>query len=146
MSSKLRAARTVSVRKRKTVSASSQGILLRAAVLSFLTGGGCCTALLLLFAWLLSNTAIPLLMVRPFACGAAACGAVVSGFFLARKMSRQYLLCGLGCGIFYAVCQWVAAFISTGSWLQQGSDLMLPAALLMGGVLGGTLAALKGGR
>ena len=52
------------------------------------------------------------------------------------------MLCGLGCGAFYAACQIGAAFLYNGQMLT-GNDLMLPVALLLGGVLGGSAAALR---
>lgn len=121
----------------------AKGIFLHAVVLSFLSGVALCTLMLLLFAFLLASTALPLTLVRPFACTAAAIGAAASGFLLAKKLNRQYLLCGLGCGIFYGICQTIASFVASGSLVRQGSDLMLPVALVLGGVLGATCAALR---
>lgn len=117
--------------------------VLRAVVLAFAGGVGLCLLILALLALLLANTALPLTLVRPFACIASAAGSAFSGFLLARKLARQYLLCGLGTGVFYAFCQVIAVFATSGTFFQQGSDLMLPVALLLGGLLGGTLAALR---
>ena len=139
----VRPPRSGSSRKRANTPHSPQEVFLRAMILSFCAGVCFCGVCFLLFAWVLSHTAIPLMMVPPFACLTAAASAAVSGFVLGRKMSRQYLLCGIGCGIFYAVCQLAAAFLANGNRALQGSGLMLPIALLLGGTLGGALAALK---
>ena len=96
---------------------------------------------LALFAALLANTPLPLTLVRPLACAAASAGAALSGFLLARKLKKQMLLCGLGSGAFWAACQSVAAIAMSGQDLLQGGNLMLPIALLLGGILGGALAA-----
>lgn len=117
--------------------------VLRAVLLAFVGGVGLCLLLLALLALLLANTSLPLTLVRPLACIAAAAGSAFSGFLLARKLARKYLLCGLGAGVFYALCQIIATFTSCGAFLRQGSDLMLPVALLLGGLLGGALAALR---
>lgn len=126
----------------RSVAAVSAGeMITKAALLAF--GGGVifCTALLALFAALLANTPLPLTLVRPLACAAASAGAAFSGFLLARKLKKQMLLCGLGSGAFWAVCQTVATIALNGQDLLQGGNLMLPIALLLGGILGGALAA-----
>lgn len=56
------------------------------------------------------------------------------------------LLCGLGCGAFYAVCLLAATLLANGRLDWQGSNAMLPLALLLGGLLGGALTALRAGR
>lgn len=117
--------------------------ILRAILLAFAGGVGLCLLLLALLALLLADTALPLTLVRPFACTASAAGSAFSGFLLARKLARQYLLCGLGAGVFFALCQIIAAFLSCGVFLWQGSDFMLPIALILGGLSGGALAALR---
>ena len=55
-------------------------------------------------------------------------------------------LCGLGCGAFYAVCLLAATLLANGRLDWQGSNAMLPLALLLGGLLGGALTALRAGR
>lgn len=122
-----------------------QNVWLRTIVASFLGGIGFCLLWLILFALLLSRTAVPLTLVRPFACAAAAMGTAVSGYLLAKGINRQYLLCGLACGFFYAICQLLATFLANGFLLPQSSDLMLSVALLLGGILGASLAALREG-
>lgn len=101
------------------------------------------TMLLAILAWLFAHTALPFSLVRPLACGAAAGGAAVSGWLLAKKVGRQFLLCGLGFGLFYAVCQCLAAAVCNGGIVWQVFHFMLPAALLLGGLFGGALAALR---
>lgn len=113
---------------------------------TFLAGTGLCLALLALFAFLLTHTPLPLHMVQPMACLAAAAGAALSGYFLANKLARQRLLCGLACGGFYAICLLVAAILVHGIPDWTRSDTMLPVALLLGGTLGGALSAMKEGR
>ena len=75
-----------------------------ALLLSFGCGVGVCILLLALAAFLLTHTGLPLSAVRPMACMAAAVGAAVSASVLARRLQKRLLLCGLGCGAFYAVC------------------------------------------
>ena len=84
--------------------------------------------------------------VRPMACMAAAVGAAVSAAVLARRLQKRLLLCGLGCGAFYAVCLLAATLLANGRLDWQGSNAMLPLALLLGGLLGGALTALRAGR
>lgn len=74
---------------------------------------------------------------------AAAIGAAVSGWILARQVRRQFLLCGIACGAFYAVCLFFASLILNGGGHWQQADFMLPLALVLGGTMGGTLAALR---
>ena len=99
-----------------------------------------------LAAFLLTHTGLPLSAVRPMACMAAAVGAAVSAAVLARRLQKRLLLCGLGCGAFYAVCQLAATLLANGRLDWQGSNAMLPLALLLGGLLGGALTALRAGR
>ena len=112
-----------------------------ALLLSFGCGVGVCILLLALAAFLLTHTGLPLSAVRPMACMAAAVGAAVSAAVLARRLQKRLLLCGLGCGAFYAVC-----LLANGRLDWQGSNAMLPLALLLGGLLGGALTALRAGR
>lgn len=112
----------------------------------FAAGVGLCLLLLALAALLLTHTPLPLHLVRPMACLAAAAGAALSGALLASKIGRQRLICGLACGAFYSLCLLAAAVLAHGmpSWTR--SDTMLPLALLLGGTLGGALSAVKEGR
>ena len=113
-----------------------------ALLLSFGCGVGVCILLLALAAFLLTHTGLPLSAVRPMACMAAAVSAAV----LARRLQKRLLLCGLGCGAFYAVCLLAATLLANGRLDWQGSNAMLPLALLLGGLLGGALTALRAGR
>ena len=117
-----------------------------ALLLSFGCGVGVCILLLALAAFLLTHTGLPLSAVRPMACMAAAVGAAVSAAMLARRLRKRLLLCGLGCGAFYAVCLLAATLLANGRLDWQGSNAMLPLALLLGGLLGGALTALRAGR
>ena len=80
-------------------------------LLSFGCGVGVCILLLALAAVLLTHTGLPLSAVRPMACMAAAVGAAVSAAVLARRLQKRLLLCGLGCGAFYAVCLLAATLL-----------------------------------
>lgn len=115
-------------------------------LLSFGCGVGVCILLLALAAVLLTHTGLPLSAVRPMACMAAAVGAAVSAAVLARRLQKRLLLCGLGCGAFYAVCLLAATLLANGRLDWKGSNAMLPLALLLGGLLGGALTALRAGR
>lgn len=105
----------------------------------FAVGAGLCLFMMVLSAFLLTYTPLPLHLVRPMACLAAAAGASLSGYLLAGKVGRQRLLCGLACGAFYSLCLLAAAFLVHGVPAWTRSDTMLPLALLLGGTLGGTL-------
>ena len=107
-----------------------------ALLLSFGCGVGVCILLLALAAFLLTHTGLPLSAVRPMACMAAAVGAAVSAAVLARRLRKRLLLCGLGCGAFYAVCLLAATLLANGRLDWQGSNAMLPLALLLGGRFG----------
>lgn len=118
-----------------------------AALLSaFGCGVGVCILLLALGAFLLTHTNLPLSAVRPMACIAAALGAAVSASVLARRLKEKLLLCGLGCGAFYAACLLAASLAVNGKLDWQGGNAMLPLALLLGGLLGGALTALRANR
>ena len=70
----------------------------------------------------------------------------MSAAVLACRLQKRLLLCGLGCGAFYAVCLLAATLLASGRLDWQGSNAMLPLALLLGGLLGGALTALRAGR
>ena len=103
-----------------------------ALLLSFGCGVGVCILLLALAAFLLTHTGLPL--------------SAVPAAVLARRLQKRLLLCGLGCGAFYAVCLLAATLLANGRLDWQGSNAMLPLALLLGGLLGGALTALRAGR
>lgn len=124
----------------------SQSAPVLALVQVFSAGAGLCLFLLAVSAFLLTHAPLPLHLVRPMACLAAAAGTALSGYLLAGKIGRQRLVCGLVCGSFYALCLLAAALLTHGvpSWTR--SDTMLPLALLLGGTLGGAVSAIKEGR
>lgn len=132
---------TVSPR-RNVGSPGRQAVILRA----FAAGVGLCLLLLAFFAALLAHTALPLTLVRPFACCAAAAGAAVSGVILSAGIGRQLLLCGVGCGLFYAGCQLAASFALYQSGGLEQMSVMLPVVLFFSGTAGGALAALRSSR
>ena len=109
-------------------------------------GVGSCMLLLAACAFLLTHTALPLGLVRPMACMAAAAGAAVSAAVLAHQCREKLLLCGLGCGVFYTVCLLGASLLAGGEVNWQGSNVMLPIALLLGGLLGSAVTALRTNR
>ena len=74
-------------------------------------------------------------------CMAAAAGAAVSAAVLAHQCREKLLLCGLGCGVFYTVCLLGASLLAGGEVNWQGSNVMLPIALLLGGLLGSAVTA-----
>ncbi|WP_455501268.1 TIGR04086 family membrane protein [Gemmiger sp.] len=117
-----------------------------ALLLAFGCGVGACILLMALGAFLLTHTNLPLSAVRPIACLAAALGAALSASVLARRLKEKLLLCGLGCGVFYTACLLAASLLANGGLDLQGSNTMLPAALLMGGLLGGAVSALRANR
>lgn len=146
MFNKSKTSRPVRPSGRRTVKGKPSGPaeqMLRAAVRAFGCGVGVSLLLLALFAVLLANTPMPLSMVRPMACAAVAVGAALSGAVLAGRVGCKLLLCGLGCGVFYAVCQLVAAFAVHGAVFAQNGGVMLAVVLLMSGTLGGALAAVR---
>lgn len=113
---------------------------------AFGCGVGSCMLLLAVCAFLLAHTALPLGLVRPMACMAAAAGAAVSAAVLAHQCGEKLLLCGLGCGVFYTVCLLGASLLAGGEVNWQGSNVMLPIALLLGGLLGSAVTALRTNR
>ena len=116
-----------------------------ALLLAFGCGVGACILLLALAALLLAHTGLPLTAVRPMACLAAAIGAAVSARVLAGRLKQKLLLCGLGCGAFYTICLLAATLLANGEIDWRG-NAMLSLALLLGGLLGGAVSALREGR
>lgn len=116
-----------------------------ALLLAFGCGVGACILLLALAALLLTHTGLPLTAVRPMACLAAAISAAVSARVLAGRLKQKLLLCGLGCGAFYTICLLAATLLANGEIDWRG-NAMLSLALLLGGVLGGAVSALREGR
>lgn len=113
-------------------------------VVSLGAGIGTAAMLLCLFAVLLWKFPVPLTFVQPLSCAAAGAGAMVSGFVLAQSTGRQRLLCGFGCGMFYGACLLAASALCGGEIVSDASGAMVPAALVLGGLLGGALSAVRG--
>ena len=111
--------------------------------LSLGAGLGSAALLLCLFALLLTRLPIPLTAVQPMACFAVGMGSAVSGFALAKGSGRQHLLCGLACGAFYAACLLVASTAAGGRALPDTAGATLHAALILGGLLGGAVSAVR---
>lgn len=135
-----------SIAKRRTAGPTRHNAPLRAVLLAFAGGLAVAAALLALFAALLTAAPIPLSAARPMACLGLAAGAAVSGWLLANGIGRAMLLCGLGSGVFYAACDLLAGVLLQGSLTPQQGNAPLLAALLLGGLLGGSLAAVRGKR
>lgn len=110
---------------------------------SFLLGVGVCMALLCAIAWLFERTTLPLTLVRPAACLAAAIGVYISSMDLARACTSYKLLIGLACGGFYCLCLFMAALIAGGFPIPDSGNLSLAAAVLLSGTAGGATAALR---
>ena len=85
---------------------------------------------------------LPAAAVRPAACLIAGVGAAVSGAVLAVGIGRQRLLCGLGCGVFYAACLAAASAVS-GELALTDANLALLCVLVFSGMFGGVLTALR---
>lgn len=116
---------------------------LPAMLLAFGCGTGTTVLLLAVLAFVLERFSLPLAAVPPMAVAAAWAGAAVSGWVLGSKIGRLRLACGLGCGAFYCLCLLLAGFVMCGTVELQGANLAVPVALLLGGLAGGTLSALR---
>lgn len=114
-----------------------------ALILSFVGGVGAGTAFLAVSAMLLTKALLPLSLVEPLACAACGLGAGISGLVLAALLGHQRLLCGLGCGAFYALCLVLATVLQGGTIQWNGGSLSIAAILLFGGMFGGALTALR---
>lgn len=114
-----------------------------AMLISFGCGTGAAILLLAVFALVFERMALPASLARPFAAAAVAVGAAVSGAVLAGALARQRLLCGLGCGVFYAGCLVLATLIRFKTIVPDNGNGTLLAALLLGGGLGGALTAFR---
>lgn len=135
--------RSIHPNNRKSNSRNPGNPLLGAAVFSFLCGTAVLLLALCTFAFLLAHTPVPLTLVRPFACIAAALGVALSGVIFAQKIGRRFLLCGIVCGLFYAACQLFAAYLLQGVSFVQNGSIMLSIVVLMSGLFGGAFAAAK---
>ena len=114
-----------------------------ALLLAFGCGTGAALVLLAVFAFVLERFGLPLDAVPPMAIAAAWVGAAVSGWVLGTKIGHLRLVCGAGCGVFYCLCLAAAGFCQSGTVSLQGANLAVPVALLLGGIAGGTLSALR---
>ena len=63
-----------------------------------------------------------------------------------RKTTAAVLLAAFGCGVFYTACLLGASLLAGGEVNWQGSNAMLPIALLLGGLLGSAVTALRTNR
>lgn len=133
-----RAARTA----RKAAAGPARG-LAPAILLAFGCGAGAAILLLAAFAFLLERFCLPLSAVQPMAVAAVWVGSAVSGWVLGSRLGRLRLVCGAACGVFYCLCLAAAGFVMAGTVELQGSNLAVPIALLLGGLAGGTLSALR---
>lgn len=135
--------RSIHPQNRKQSSRSPAEQLFGAAVFSFLCGAAVILLALCVFSFLLAHAPIPLTLVRPFACAAAALGGALSGLLFAKKMGQRFLLCGLVCGLFYAACQLLSAYLLQGTAFLQNGSIMLSLVILMSGLFGGAFAATR---
>lgn len=111
-------------------------------VRAFLGGFGATLILLMIGAAAFARFPIPGDLVRPVACTIAGVGAAFSGMLLAKGIGRQRLLCGLASGVFYSLCIAGASALKGGFAFEQRA-IALICMLLLTGMLGGTLTALR---
>lgn len=111
-------------------------------VRAFLGGFAATLILLMIGAAAFARFPIPGELVRPVACTIAGVGAAVSGMLLAKGIGRQRLLCGLASGVFYSLCIAGASALKGGFAFEQRA-IALICMLLLTGMLGGTLTALR---
>lgn len=117
--------------------------LVPAMLLSFGCGSGAAMLLLAAFAFALERFSLPLAAVQPMAVAAVWVGAAVSGWVLGSRLGRLRLLCGVACGVFYCLCLAAAGLVLAGTVDYRTVNLAVPIALLLGGLAGGTLSALR---
>ena len=135
--------RNIRVRNRNQSFRHPADRLLGAAVFSFLGGIAVILLAMCIFSLLLAHAPVPLTLVRPFACAAAALGVAFSGSLFAKKVGQRFLLCGLVCGLFYAICQLLAAYLLQGNAFLQNGSFLLSVVVLMSGLFGGAFAAAR---
>ena len=111
-------------------------------VRAFLGGFAATLILLMIGAAAFARFPIPGDLVRPVACTIAGVGAAFSGMLLAKGIGRQRLLCGLASGVFYSLCIAGASALKGGFAFEQRA-IALICMLLLTGMLGGTLTALR---
>lgn len=129
--------------KPKTMRQSRKIHPIAAIVLSFVGGTGSGAAVMAVMAMVLARSLVPLSLVEPMACAACGIGACVSGLILASFAGRQRLLCGLACGGFYSLCLAISTLLQGNNIRLDGSTASIAAVLLLGGMFGGTLTALR---
>ena len=111
-------------------------------VRAFLGGFAATLILLMIGAAAFARLPIPGDLVRPVACTIAGVGAALSGMLLAKGIGRQRLLCGLASGVFYSLCIAGASALK-GEFAFEQRAIALVCMLLLTGMLGGTLTALR---
>lgn len=111
-------------------------------VRAFLGGFAATLILLMIGAAAFARFPIPGDMVRPVACAIAGVGAAFSGMLMAKGIGRQRLLCGLASGAFYSLCIAGASALK-GEFAFEQRAIALVCMLLLTGMLGGTLTALR---
>lgn len=111
-------------------------------VRAFLGGFATTLILLMIGAAAFARFPIPGDMVRPVACAIAGIGAAFSGMLMAKGIGRQRLLCGLASGAFYSLCIAGASALK-GEFAFEQRAIALVCMLLLTGMLGGTLTALR---
>ena len=82
-----------------------------ALLLSFGCGVGVCILLLALAAFLLTHTVVSARSAAYGLYGGGSGGRLCPPAMLARRLQKRLLLCGLGCGAFYAVCLLAATLL-----------------------------------
>ena len=116
--------------------------LIWVVVRAFLGGFAATLILLMIGAAAFARLPIPGDLVRPVACTIAGVGAAFSGMLLAKGIGRQRLLCGLASGVFYSLCIAGASALK-GEFAFEQRAIALVCMLLLTGMLGGTLTALR---
>ena len=111
-------------------------------VRAFFGGFAATLILLMIGAAAFARFPIPGDIVRPVACTIAGVGAAFSGMLMAKGIGRQRLLCGLASGAFYSLCIAGASALKSGFAFEQRA-IALVCMLLLTGMLGGTLTALR---
>lgn len=115
-----------------------------AAVLAAFIGGAVVAAVLMgAFAFVSERFSLPAASARPLALAALWCAAAVSGYILAARLGRQRLFCGMMCGVFYCACLLLASWLYAGCVDLDGANMALPVSLLLGGIVGGIVSAIR---
>lgn len=132
--------------RRKARSGKGQRKLSFAILRSFLAGVGSASLILCLLSLVFANSNLPLNLLTPAACVAAAVGSFVSGLVLSCSVMRYRLLMGIACGTFYCLCAAAASLMSARIPAVNEENLSLLTVLMLGAVAGSAAGALhKGG-